>query len=681
MTDPAEDLPSGTYTAEGSGPEEIPYVRDGSPVEAAAGMVDRAYGETRRWWGEVGEHLRAQAAELGLEAETPLVRELAYAASYVLRTDPGGKAGCALRPLTDNEVHAWPPRIAEVSPDVVSLWRDLAGCVRHPAARARFSDLLFERRDGVGRDRAVTAATAYLEAARTRPQADLDVTQVLLRAWELARRIRAWPILAEACTELARHAEAELSRSQPQAGIVLPMLAALAARPARGQEDQAPQTILDPAAVRQLLEMAFTAFKPGFQASRVASIMRASTSDAAEIEQINRREIGAYLTQAAASTGLSRQAHLQDAIRIAHDRGLTDLVRQITADLQAIPPKDLGMHKFSWSVRLPTGQVKRFLDRFVSGPDWRDGLGFFLLTGCPVGDLGQLRQEVRDTAALTVFLNATSRTILGKDGLPRYTTASDDDKLAAQEATYACTRAEIHGQALAGGLRRMPDRYGIPGESQVAAFLSHDGRSDESLALSLARSFRHYWQDDYEACVHVVTPKIEAAARALLRELDEGIYRVQVAKEPGQYPGLYVLLQELEKLGLDESWAYFLRWLLLGPFGINIRNEIAHGFVTHTGPVYAALILRAAALLITLAGPQPPAAVLETGKENDQAADLIERPRRDRDDLLRLLATPIGAPVPLPLRDGIGGRLTAFTASSLRTAASTLNLLARRLDP
>lgn len=227
----------------------------------------------------------------------------------------------------------------------------------------------------------------------------------------------------------------------------------------------------------------------------------------------------------------------------------------------------------------------------------------------------------------------------------------------------------------------MPDRYGIPGESQVAAFLSHDGRSDESLALSLARSFRHYWQDDYEACVHVVTPKIEAAARALLRELDEGIYRVQVAKEPGQYPGLYVLLQELEKLGLDESWAYFLRWLLLGPFGINIRNEIAHGFVTHTGPVYAALILRAAALLITLAGPQPPAAVLETGKENDQAADLIERPRRDRDDLLRLLATPIGAPVPLPLRDGIGGRLTAFTASSLRTAASTLNLLARRLDP
>ena len=207
-----------------------------------------------------------------------------------------------------------------------------------------------------------------------------------------------------------------------------------------------------------------------------------------------------------------------------------------------------------------------------------------------------------------MFSNAVARTILGADGLPRWTATSTEERQAQRLATHARIRAESEGRILAEGLQRMADRYGTPAESELAAFLSGNGQTDQTLALSLARGFRHFWSGDYEACVHVVVPKVEAAARALLRELDEGIYRVQVARTRA-VPGLYVLLQELEKLALDESWAYFLRWLLLVPPGMNIRNEIAHGFVGDTSPVYAALILRAAALLITVVAPQPPSAV------------------------------------------------------------------------
>jgi hypothetical protein len=334
MTDSAASSPSGDFTVEESGaPEEIPYVHDRSLVETAAGMVDRAYGAVPRWWGDVGEHLRAQAAELGLEPDAPLIRELVLAASYALRPGPGPTAGCALKLLVDEDAYTWPPRIAEVRPDVVAVWRDLAGCVQHPAARARFSDLLFEQHDGVGRDRAVTAVTAYLEAARPRPQADLDVARLLVRAWDLARRMRDWRLLADVCTALAERTGAELSAGQPKAGVVLPVLAAVAARPAREQEEQAPKTMTDPAAISRLSEAAFAAFKASFLASQVALIMRARASDAAEIEQINRREIAAYQAEAAGSNGLI-QTHLLDAIRIARDRGLTDLARQITAERQ-----------------------------------------------------------------------------------------------------------------------------------------------------------------------------------------------------------------------------------------------------------------------------------------------------------------------------------------------------------
>ena len=47
---------------------------------------------------------------------------------------------------------------------------------------------------------------------------------------------------------------------------------------------------------------------------------------------------------------------------------------------------------------------------------------------------------------------------------------------------------------------------------------------------------------------------------------------------------LFSLLKELEKLAMDESWTYFLRWLLLAPPGMNIRNDLAHGSPAASAP-------------------------------------------------------------------------------------------------
>lgn len=125
---------------------------------------------------------------------------------------------------------------------------------------------------------------------------------------------------------------------------------------------------------------------------------------------------------------------------------------------------------------------------------------------------------------------------------------------------------------------------------------------------------------------------------------------------------------------LDESWAYFLRWLRLGPPGMNIRNEISHGFVGDISPVYAALALRAAALLITVVAPQPPSAASTAVRGKDAPIDLAELPGRDRDDILLALSRPVRDPVPLPGRGGSAGRLAAFSASTLRVTGAALRL-------
>jgi hypothetical protein len=215
-------------------------------------------------------------------------------------------------------------------------------------------------------------------------------------------------------------------------------------------------------------------------------------------------------------------------------------------------------------------------------------------------------------------------TVLSSQGLPHITTRSDADQVQHELAFVARLQAENIGRLLAEALDRIAARYGVPGEDDLTVALSRSG-GDPRLARNMATAFRHFWAGDYVSCVHLAAPKVEAAAQSLLRELDEGAYRVQRGADPGGHPGLYVLLDQLEKLALDESWVFFLRWLLLGPYGANIRNEVAHGFLHTVPPAYAALVLRAATLLSTVAGPD--------GTQDD--AD-----RRRRDEITSMLRDP-----------------------------------------
>ncbi len=98
-------------------------------------------------------------------------------------------------------------------------------------------------------------------------------------------------------------------------------------------------------------------------------------------------------------------------------------------------------------------------------------------------------------------------------------------------------------------------------------------------------------------------PKIEAAARALLLELNEPVYRAAVGDATGQFPGLGSLLPELLNNDFDPDWERFLRTFLLGE-GSNVRNLVAHGFADTVDPINAALALRTCAVLILLTTEQ-----------------------------------------------------------------------------
>jgi len=506
----------------------------------------------------------------------------------------------------------------------LQLWEAAAGVVTAPAAVARLEDLLFERRAGNGLERARRASTSYLAAIDAAAEFGMGEADALLRAWTLARSVKEPAVEAEVRLRLAQ-VSAAMMEEEPGShpGVVLPLLGALA---------QDSLSNPDPHDVDALLALAASVFQKGYLASEISGYRRGrAAGEAGRLEQIARDEVDAYFKEAKASTNAAaRMHHLNAAGRVATDRGLTDLAREAAAQMQRIESSDLGMQKIRAESSMPTYVPESFIAGFTHGATWRDGLAYFFATDVPSGDVNQLRESSLASRGTLAGLFPT--TLFEASGLPSVTAADNE---AQHMSRLASMSAQFYGRMFATGLDHIAERYGVPRVDELTDAILEQGCRDPQLAHGLAKGFDHYFKGDFESCASVAVPKFEAAARSILRELDEGIYRVQVGNDPGGYVGLFVLLEELERLALDESWAYFFRWLLLGPYGANLRNDIAHGFVFDPGPVYSALLLRAVSVLALAADTLPV-------DEYAPQVGIDEVEVRDRHEVLVALTNPVG---------------------------------------
>jgi hypothetical protein len=161
------------------------------------------------------------------------------------------------------------------------------------------------------------------------------------------------------------------------------------------------------------------------------------------------------------------------------------------------------------------------------------------------------------------------------------------------------SHALIEGTLLFQALKEIGQLAKNPSEQVLSTLLMERYRCPAANATILAKALILFWRDEYLVCAYFVTPFIEAGVRGLLLELNEPIYRVEVGKTKGQYAQLGVLLRHLEAEGFDPDWVRFLETMTVS-VGQNFRNDIAHGFLRQMDPVVATLLLRAAALFLTM---------------------------------------------------------------------------------
>lgn len=329
--------------------------------------------------------------------------------------------------------------------------------------------------------------------------------------------------------------------------------------------------------------------------------MRQRNLDGEAIDSINRTEVRSRLDLADSAPSAAVRMHfLHAAAVLARDLGLDDMRAEAVRLLQQIKREDLDLMRIAVAGRIPRDTVELYLEQYTISPDWRDGVLAFLHSDPPTGDLERLRTMAADLTKVSVLRRLFPVVVLGPDGLPVVEAASEAEKDDHDLAGVARQHANSFGRLLADGLCRVGDRYGAPDRADLTLLLANNGRGDPVLSDRLAAAFELYWAGDYSSSVHVAAPLAEAAARALLRMLDEAIYRTQKAQVRGGYVGLHVLIEALERLDLDPSWAYYLKWLFVSAYGPNLRNSVAHGFGGADDPLHAALVLRGAGLLVLL---------------------------------------------------------------------------------
>ena len=494
-----------------------------------------------------------------------------------------------------------PPPLDSVAEEGAILLQALADRVSAAIARARLNDLCFEGHWGHGGVRARAAAAGYRDASDIDPYvlsepdrmyATLNRVTWLRRALVLSRLIHDEELAARTIEAVEEAAQASLAQPHQELGVTLGHIETLVQD---GQSDH----------VDDLLNEARLRFAGGdghHTADITALQIRRAGSDDKRRRELQRELVVNWLDHADRHTGLVRMHFLELASQLARDFGIGDLTDRAIGELQQIKPEELDLVRVPYAFELPADWIERYIAELTGQPDWREAF-LMLIAGAPSGRAEDNRSSAVMISSQAPLSSIIPRTTLGPDGLPKVTASSDEERAEQRLVDVEMTNARINGAITVRALARIWATYGPISEADFADFFAQAPHVEPSLAGAIARAFLRFFEGDIEGATFTALPRTEALARELALRLNLPIYRTQLPRTPGQYPGLGSVLSELRQAGLDESWFRFLNGYLANPGGGNVRNDALHGFVNEPSAETAALTL-VAALYLAL-GPVP----------------------------------------------------------------------------
>lgn len=527
---------------------------------------------------DIASSLRGHVVERGDDVD-----QLLEAFEYVHQP---GEGPYRFIPAMQMGERTYPAPLERVPHDTLAVWAAVAKYAEHPAVRARLQDLLFQRRVDNGRDRASSAADAYLELSRRWPAIQAAV-ELLPRALDLSRRVGLTERVNSGCSLALDLAAEKLDQPRPKPGAPLRLLEATI------------EASCDDPRIDELLQRA-REMLPSLWDTKSTIELQLRRAAGEERHQLNRQLVLRHLEEAEQQAGMRRARLLQDAAELARDRQLPDLHERAIRQLQQLNADDLELQTIETEIKVPTEEIRKVFEAYLDASDWREALERFAFLQVPTGATEHNRRQVAGQQQDTPFLSMVSTVIYDTDGLPIYRPSTEGERFEYDLVRTETFHVQFWAHLGADVLSELPRRFGSPSFRDLESWLSEGPHVSPDVARSIRRALKHFWAGQYEASVAVGIPRIEAMARQLLLVADAAIYRLQRGQAPGQYPGLAKLVEALEGLGFPETIARYLTTTFTKATGLNLRNAFAHGALADPSPQVAAMVCHALIFLARL---------------------------------------------------------------------------------
>lgn len=455
-----------------------------------------------------------------------------------------------------------------------------------PLVRAHLFDLVWslEHSPRAHPHAARNAADAYLAydgAVRDLPDADREtggwarLSDALARSCELAREAGLRDVAERAAgAVLRRFAQAEGGsdyRIVLEPGYGLLGVARLVPDALNG--------------VERTLELARTAFLGARKFHLARGVVELEIAVAGEqgrnekIDALRRASAESYVAEAddheATANHLAATHFLEAAIHALNGlpdtrARVTELTRRLEGGNQAAGD---AMKTISTEVKIPTERIEQYYRAFTDLP-LPDALAavadHFLL------DRSQEYARYDENAARFVLTHLVSHRLMTEYGeTVTYAPGTPEYR------EYMVFRQAVQGLGISSVfLREIFARLRASGldATAVLSFLEECPIFTPSSRVLIADGVRRIFEDDHVGAVHILVPQLEAAIRALVSAASLPITRV--GAQGSEMLLLGSLLSTLRRSGALEDRYVFTLEVALDRLGWNIRNRVAHGWIT-----------------------------------------------------------------------------------------------------
>ena len=230
-------------------------------------------------------------------------------------------------------------------------------------------------------------------------------------------------------------------------------------------------------------------------------------------------------------------------------------------------------------MEIPEEQLKEFVSQFVQG-DLAEALG--RLAANMVLKWDHVIQNTKDIASQTVISSLVRRTLLDIAGNPIVHLPSYQEKPEAHFPMAFAQRIQMEGFFRFRVIEAIKASFS-PTPEEIADWLLRSPAYPEERRSLLVQGLAAYFADDHIACIHILVPQIEEAARTASGLLGDSIFEWQQDRDGVKHQdarSLNAVLSSprLESL-LGQNHIMFLRVALDFHQGLNLRNRLAHGLL------------------------------------------------------------------------------------------------------